>query len=90
MLKIFIFFRVEQQLDDLRNRVKRLELEGKKDEAKLIQSEIDELERQVNMLYGVCLQDHDFVCYLIECKYRIYYKSLSLLTSYCWLFFNEP
>jgi len=38
--------KVEQQLDDLRNRVKRLELEGKKDEAKLIQSEIDELERQ--------------------------------------------
>ena len=47
--------RVEQQLDDLRNRIKRLELEGKKDEAKLLQSEIDELERQVNIPHGVCL-----------------------------------
>ena len=52
----FVFTRIEKQLDDLRNKIKRLEIEGKKDEAKLFQSEIDELERQVNILsdLGIC------------------------------------
>ena len=39
--------RVEKKIDEKRKQIKRLEKEGKNDEAKRLQSEVDELKRQV-------------------------------------------
>ncbi|XP_065061951.1 hsp90 co-chaperone Cdc37-like [Rhopilema esculentum] len=38
--------KLERQIDELKERMKKLEVEGKKDQLKLLQAEIDELKRQ--------------------------------------------
>ena len=46
-IKCFLICSVEKTLENIRDRMKKLELEGKQKEAKLLEAEIKELQKQV-------------------------------------------